>query len=112
LILSNLLENAVEYAPRESSVHLQALSQAGQLNLTISNLAEHLSPDDVAHLFDRFWRKDKARTRPVHVGLGLALARASARSLGYTLKASLDSRRWLIMQLSGPIEPAALRNSG
>src|SRR5262249_15731481 len=59
-IASNLLENAVEYAPERASVHVGACAKGVQFNLTISNPAEHLRPDDLAHLFDRFWRKDNA----------------------------------------------------
>ncbi|MFO1500103.1 MAG: ATP-binding protein [Verrucomicrobiota bacterium] len=107
-ILSNLLENAVEYAPQGSPVRLVTAAQADQFNLTISNAAEHLNPEDIAHLFDRFWRKDKARTRSVHVGLGLSLARASAQALGYMLIASLEGQGWLVMRLSGPIQSTPL----
>jgi two-component system sensor histidine kinase QseC len=107
-ILSNLLENAAEYAPEGATVCIDGTKQAARFVLTISNPAKHLSRDDVGRLFDRFWRKDTARTRSVHVGLGLPLARASALSLGYTLTASLDRRGWLTMALSGPI-PAEAR---
>jgi two-component system sensor histidine kinase QseC len=109
-ILSNLLENAVEYAPMDSSVCLQAGLRVDQFDLTVSNSAKHLTADDVSHLFDRFWRKDGARTRSVHVGLGLSLARAAAHALGYTLKASLDSHGWLVLALSGQVQPTARRN--
>ena len=111
-ILNNLLENAVEYAPKGSPVQLQSATQGRQFHLTISNAAEDLTPDDITHLFDRFWRKDKARTRSIHVGLGLSLSRALAQSLGYTLKAALDARRCLVMRLSGPIQPEIGQHSG
>ena len=50
--------------------------------LRVTNIPENLSPADLPHLFDRFWRKDAARTMDGHLGLGLALSRSFARALG------------------------------
>ena len=49
-----------------------------------------MAPEDVPHLFDRFWRKDPARSSQLHSGLGLAVAKAYAQSLGMTLRAELN----------------------
>jgi two-component system sensor histidine kinase QseC len=51
-------------------------------------------------LFERFWRKDEARSSPEHCGLGLTLARAYAQSLGMTLDAQLNHTD-IIFILSG-----------
>jgi two-component system, OmpR family, heavy metal sensor histidine kinase CusS len=102
-ILTNLIENAVEYAPAGSSVRIEASAPADRFHLRITNPAGHLSSEDVTHLFDRFWRKDSARSHSGHAGLGLSLARASALSLGYALDASLDACNCLTMALSGPL---------
>jgi len=78
------------------------LELADQFAREYEDDADHLSADDVARLFDRFWRKDPARSGAEHAGLGLALARAFAASLGYTLNAALNGDHCLALTLEGP----------
>ncbi len=91
LVLRNLLDNAFDYSPAESSIEIvsRALPD-GQFVLEISNLAPNLEARDVAHLFERFWRKDAARSDSRHSGLGLALVRSLCGLLGFGVEASLD----------------------
>ena len=69
----------------------------------MANRAEELTGTDLPHLFDRFWRKDPARTGTEHAGLGLALARSLAANLGCTLTAALKGDACLSLTLSGPV---------
>jgi signal transduction histidine kinase len=58
--------------------------------IEIANTAPAMTHDDVAHLFDRFWRAEQSRSSSAsHSGLGLALARQAARALGRELTAEL-----------------------
>lgn len=100
-ILANLFENAVEYAPAGAGGLLISLEEdpAGPV-LSVTNPAPELEPEDVAKLFDRFWRKEAARTGGLHAGLGLSLARAFAKTMGWSLTALLDNGR-LTMELRG-----------
>lgn len=97
-ILANLLANAVEYAPRNGLVEV-AWHTAG--TLTVSNTVHDLNAADVPHLFERLWRKDKARSGHEHFGLGLALSRTFAACLGFTLDAVLENKDRLTMKLAG-----------
>lgn len=106
LILSNLLANAVDYAPTGGRLSIAASSRNGLFDLTVANATEALSPQDLPHLFERFWRKDAARTDSTHVGLGLSLARVSADVLGMTLSAEMPDRTTLRLVLSGSHAPA------
>jgi len=85
IILSNLLTNAVEYAPASTCVEIE-LDPGG---ITISNAAPAMTQDDLSHMFDRFWRAEKSRCNSAHSGLGLALARQAASALRFRLDASL-----------------------
>jgi len=73
----------------------------------VANQAEGLEPADVSKLFDRFWRKEEARSGGRHFGLGLPLARMFAKAMGWTLTAVLDEQQQLEFMLASP-RPAKL----
>lgn len=85
LILSNLFSNAVAYSPAGSTVSC-SVDESG---VAVANPAPLLTPEDLPHLFERFWRKDAARTGSLHAGLGLPLAKAFAELLGWEITAEL-----------------------
>ena len=89
-IVTNLLSNAVEYGEPSTPVKVRVEKNGAGECLRLSNINRELAPEDVPHLFDRFWRKDQARSSADHSGLGLALARAYSDSLGMKLEAKLD----------------------
>lgn len=96
-ILTNLLSNAVQYCTEGGSIRLSV--ERGQLS--ISNTTDDLKSDDLPHLFERFWRKDPARSSSLHSGLGLALAKAYAAVLGLELRAELTQMGQVTFVLSG-----------
>jgi len=96
-ILSNLLSNAFQHSPAGGSIRLLAESN----QLSVANSVDDLSPDDLPHLFQRFWRKDPARSSSEHSGLGLALAKAYAGVLGLELRAELTDTKEITFVLSG-----------
>lgn len=87
-ILSNLLSNAADYAPENSTVSLSIPARGPWF--TISNSAPNLTEEDIPRLFERLWRKDASRTDGSHSGLGLSLARSCAEKLGLHLEAKLS----------------------
>ena len=96
-ILTNLLSNAVQYCVDNGSIRLSIERD----QLSVSNSTDDLKPDDLPHLFERFWRKDPARSSSVHSGLGLALAKAYAGALGMELRADLSEAGQVAFVLSG-----------
>lgn len=101
LILKNLLENAVDYTPRRGFIRLNFESGENRFILNFVNTTQDLTAEDVPHLFERFWRKEFSRTASEHSGLGLALCRAYAHTLGYRLTATLVNND-LAFTLTGP----------
>lgn len=89
VILTNLCANAVEHAPAGASFHVSSTAADGVVTLLFRNPAEGLSEADVSHLFERFWRKDTARTDVRRHGLGLTLAAECTELLGGSLRARL-----------------------
>ena len=90
-LLSNLLGNAAEYADAGSEVvvSLEEGPASESPVLTVCNHASAIAPEEIDHLFDRFWRADHSRSGDQHCGLGLALARACAEATGMQLTATL-----------------------
>ena len=90
-IVSNLLRNAIDYAPAGSRVDvgIETLSD-GDIALHVANPAPNLSAEDLGHVGQRFWRKSPSGGTAAHAGLGLALALALAHSLGLELQFTLQ----------------------
>lgn len=86
-ILTNLVDNAVEYARPGSTVNVETTWDEGRFSTSVTNTVENLDERDLDSLFDRFWRKDPVRSSDGHTGLGLPLARTFAQSLGCELTA-------------------------
>lgn len=97
IIVTNLIANAVEYAPPRSEVTLAC--RATDRLFEVTNAAPALTSEDVPHLFERLWRKDDARSDGSHAGLGLSLAQSCAKALGLVLTAELDTHGLLSVSL-------------
>ena len=106
-ILANLFDNAVEYSPPGGTIQIESEVGEDRFVVRVVNRADSLAADDLPQLFERFWRKDPARSGVEHSGLGLSLARAFARALGGDLTASLETQSRLILVLSVPTKPPA-----
>jgi signal transduction histidine kinase len=78
--------------------------------VTFSNRAENLEPQDLVVMFDRFWRKDEARSGDCNVGLGLALVRALADLLVIEIETRLEPDKTFRITLSGRIASEAVRS--
>ena len=89
-------------APRPGPIHIALERLGAGIAFTVSNPAGNLEAEDVAQLFDPFWRKEAARSGGQHVGLGLSLALTFARAMGWTLSATLDGQRHLVLRLATP----------
>ncbi len=83
-LVVNLLGNAVKYTPAGGRVRV-TLGAVGhvQARLDVADSGIGIAPEDLPHVFDRFFRADKARARAEGgTGLGLAIARWSAETHG------------------------------
>ena len=99
-ILANLLENAVDYAPPGDRVDVEANGGENGFTLRVMNTAENLAERDLPNLFERFWRKDAARSPDGHTGLGLSIARVFAQAIVCELKATFVEPARLALTLT------------
>lgn len=105
-ILNVVLENAIDYSPLGSAVSVAVQARDGAPEICIANSAPDLTPDDIGRLFDRFWRKESARSGGLHLGLGLSLALAYATAMNWTITAKLDDQHRLVLTLR-PASPTS-----
>ena len=80
-MVSTLIENALKYVDKDGTVSVKLTEAGHALKLTVHNTGTPIAADDLPHIFDRFYRSDKARTSGTGgFGLGLAIARETARA--------------------------------
>lgn len=75
-LMLNLVDNAIKYTPAGGKVSLSLSQQNGWAHLSVSDTGVGIPAEDIPHIFDRFYRVDKARSRAQGgSGLGLAIAK-------------------------------------
>ena len=84
-VLRNLLVNALRHTPPGGTVTVEAVAQNGMVEITVADTGEGIAPEHIAHVFERFWRADPARSRSsdekARLGSGTGLGLAVAQSL-------------------------------
>jgi two-component system, OmpR family, sensor kinase len=82
-LVLNLATNALKYTPAGGQVTISLQNQAGYAFVQVSDTGIGIPPEDLEHIFDRFYRVDKARSRQMGgTGLGLSIARWIAEAHG------------------------------
>ncbi len=82
-IVGNLLSNALRYVPQGGKVVIRAEEGAGEIRISVSDDGPGIPARELPHLFERFWRGDKARRRATGgSGLGLTIAKSLVEAHG------------------------------
>ncbi|MFQ5442117.1 MAG: sensor histidine kinase [Thermodesulfobacteriota bacterium] len=75
-VVVNLLDNAIKYTPAGGSVRVSAGADDGYVRVEVSDTGIGIPSGDIARIFERFYRVDKARSRDLGgTGLGLAIVK-------------------------------------
>lgn len=88
--IHNLLDNALKYTPEGGMVKLKLELKSRRLLITVRDTGVGIPASDLPHIFDRFYRVDKARTRQTG-GFGLGLAIAKQIILAHNGKITVES---------------------
>ncbi len=87
-VLGNLVSNALRHTPSGGSVTLSATSTVQDSQLSVRDTGSGIAPDDLPHVFSRFYRADTARTGSGASGLGLSIAKSIVEAHGGTIEVS------------------------
>lgn len=83
----NLVTNALRYTPPGGAVTVTGTRSDGHVVIEVADTGVGIDPDDLPHVFDRFWRADKSRSRATGgSGLGLAITKYLVEAHGGTVE--------------------------
>jgi signal transduction histidine kinase len=82
-MFANLVENAVKYTPQGGRVEVSGESNEDEVVVRVSDTGIGIPPENLARIFERFYRVDKARSKETGgTGLGLSIVRHIAQNHG------------------------------
>ncbi|OYW71890.1 MAG: hypothetical protein B7Z37_26535 [Verrucomicrobia bacterium 12-59-8] len=85
-VVVNLLDNAIKYTPRGGSISIQVFATNTKAHLEIQDNGEGIGEEALPHVFERFYRADKVRSREAGgAGLGLSIVRSIVMAHGGTV---------------------------
>ncbi|MDR0935666.1 MAG: cell wall metabolism sensor histidine kinase WalK [Oscillospiraceae bacterium] len=85
-VLHNLLDNAVKFSDIDSSVRVKLWKEERKAYVSVRNTGVPINPEDLPHIFDRFYKPDKSRSLDKKgLGLGLHIVRSIIDAHGETI---------------------------
>jgi len=88
-VLTNLVDNALKYTPAGGRIEVQAAAVNGEVEVAVFDTGNGIRPEDLPHVFERFYRADRSRTRGSGgTGLGLAIAKHIVEAHGGRISVS------------------------
>jgi len=106
-LITNLVRNAIDYNRPDGEVRISTASTPDGTILTIADSGIGIAATDLPHIFERFYRVDKSRSRAQgHVGLGLAICKAIVEAEHGTIEVSSELNVGTAFTVRLPESPA------
>jgi len=104
-VVANLLDNAIKFTDRGGKVVITVKEDPTRAIIEISDTGEGITPEDLPHIFERFYRGDKSRSTQGN-GLGLSLALSIVRAHGGNIEVISSPHTGSTFTIRLPREPA------
>lgn len=109
-VLRNLLVNALRHTASGGSVTATAERKGESVEFAVADTGEGVAPEDLPHVFDRFWRADRSRVRGDRwsggTGLGLSVAQSLVQAQGGRIWAESELHRGSTFRFTLPLATA------
>ena len=107
--LFNILDNAAKYSPAGTTIHIQSWRDPDAIYLQVLDEGDGIPPDDLEHIFDKFYRAEKSDQVRAGTGLGLAISRGFVEAMhGTIIAANRSDRHGAVFTIQLPI-PAGIQ---
>ncbi len=105
-VVANLLSNAAKYSPGAQPVTVRARLQQGQVVVSVTDQGPGLTPEDAAHVFDKYFRTQKSGALDAKgLGLGLYISRLIVEAHGGRIWVETEPGKGSTFCFSLPVEP-------
>jgi len=112
-VVVNLLDNAIKYTPEKGRVSISVVKQDSRAVLEVEDNGIGISTDDLPHVFERFYRADKARSRQMGgTGLGLSIVRSICLAHGGRVTVNSTEGRGSLFRVELPLATSIRFQSG
>lgn len=102
-VITNLLTNAIRYNKDSGSVKIGISALNGGTLISVSDTGQGIAEDELPHIFERFYRVDKARTRVEGgSGLGLSICKTIVEAHGGTIRVSSELQTGTLVEVRLP----------
>ncbi len=103
-LFTNLIDNAIKYSPENTTVTVTLSQTLSNAVVSVSDQGIGISKDDLSHIFERFFRVDKARSRQAGgTGLGLSIVKQITDQHGGTIEAKSEPGRGTTFTVTLPL---------
>jgi two-component system, OmpR family, heavy metal sensor histidine kinase CusS len=113
-LANNLIDNALKYTPPHQRVEVAVESDGANVRFRVQDWGTGIASEDVPHIFERFYRGDKSRTRigeTVGTGLGLSICQAVVEAHGGQIRCDSQlGKGTRITVLLPALSPSSLRS--
>ncbi|WP_244834276.1 HAMP domain-containing sensor histidine kinase [Clostridium sp. BJN0001] len=92
-VITNLIDNGIKYCDKNGIIKISTVSKSDKVFVNIYNNGPKIDENEIKHIWDRFYKMDKARTNKVSTGLGLSIVRMIILQHGEEVWVENDSKK-------------------